>query len=130
VVAIHFVSGRYYSFRGAAATIWEALRDGGTEATVLETLRARYRDAPVDLPGEVEKVLAMLHREQLIADDGPASGGGGGGAAFPPPAPPVPWEPARVERYADLEDLLALDPIHDAADEGWPALPPLAPPVK
>ena len=32
---------------------------------------------------------------------------------------PSVYEPSSFNRYADMQDLLALDPIHEVNEEGW-----------
>ncbi len=32
-------------------------------------------------------------------------------------------KPSKLAKYADMQDLLALDPIHEVDEEGWPEAP-------
>ena len=33
---------------------------------------------------------------------------------------PTEFTPSKLNRYADMQDLLLLDPIHEVDEEGWP----------
>jgi hypothetical protein len=37
-----------------------------------------------------------------------------------PPEWPVSWAPTVIERYEDIAEIIAMDPIHDVNTDGWP----------
>ena len=116
LVIIQFDSGKYYSLGGSAVPAWEALENPATVAGLAAALSA---GAGASSPGidavtqDVESLLAQFVAERLVieaeADDAvPAL------AAFD-------YAPAKIETYADLADLVAIDPVHDVdAMMGWP----------
>lgn len=106
---IHFETGRYFNTNAAGAQLLGALRVG----VPWEMLRAQISRGKIS--GQLEaaqRFFDALLEHQLIrarTSESPS-------AAFE-------WttdEPPELLVHRDLEDLLLLDPIHEAADAGWP----------
>ncbi len=119
-IIIHLGTGVYYSLRGSGAEIWDMLAAGADEQQVLAQLEARYDAAPAELSAAVSGLVEQLRAEDLISPladaDAPveaafASSESGERKAFQPPA---------IEKYADMQDIILLDPVHEVDGEGWP----------
>jgi len=124
VVVIDLDRGTYYSLGGAATRIWPLLGQGLDGAQIA----ARVAVAAGGAPGVAESVLgflAELEREGLIR----AAAAGGNGKDHAPELTPIAvFEPPRLEKFTDMQELIALDPVHDVSDaEGWPIRVPLGP---
>jgi hypothetical protein len=102
VVIIHLGTGVYYSIRGRGVSLWEGAVAGATSDSLARVA-----------PTEAESFLRELEGEGLIerAD--------GSDATWQAPDA-VDGEPAVLERFDDMEDLLLLDPVHEVDDQGWP----------
>jgi hypothetical protein len=113
VIAIHYRTGHYFSLRDTAAALWQALAGGASVAQLQAAAGCRTPEENA----AVEVFVAGLVADELVQPvDGPARSDSptaptAAGAAF---AAPV------VERYADLEQLLLADPLHEVDDMGWP----------
>lgn len=118
VIAIHLGTGIYYSLRGVAADIWRMLEAPATEAAIVEALAVRHPMEKSRLEADVAHFTRRLRDEGLIVEDAADRGNLPiqSGAANP-------YAPPELERYADLQDLLLLDPIHDVGAQGWPHRP-------
>jgi Coenzyme PQQ synthesis protein D (PqqD) len=120
VIAIHLGTGIYYSLRGTAAALWQELREPADAATLARSLLRTHEVGPEQAEHDSRAFLELLQGEALLAAiDLPPS---------PPPAAAVAggrsvYSPPRVERFADLQDLLLMDPIHDVGAQGWPNRP-------
>lgn len=121
IVVIHFLRGTYFSLRGAAMALWQWLKEGADEATLAELLATRYGLAPERGRAEVANTLARLREYELVVDsDLPA-----------PPrdryamtAGPDGFETPVVEAFEDLQELIAIDPVHEVDPmQGWPHRP-------
>jgi len=121
IVAIHFASGNYYSLVGVAARILQLLEGGHTLAEVSEALSLLYEAHPHDIAGAVLEFAAELQQENLIVARDSADAPGQMKAEFQAPAGKSAFEPPRLEKYSDMQDLLLLDPIHDVDEIGWPS---------
>lgn len=120
VVAIHLGTGIYYSLRGPAALLWQAMDKPSDEARLIRTLAGQF-EVPAEQAGkDVEAFIQQLQAEQLIV----ATETAGGHEPASPPGERRPYTVPQLERYADLQDLLLLDPIHEVGEQGWPHQPP------
>lgn len=115
-VLIHFTSGHYYSADQTGAAIVDLL-DGRTVGEVTEAVQQAYTGDGDDIAEAVAAFVDRLEAEGLVVK---AEGD-------PAPRPEVeaagPFVAPELHRYADLQDLLVLDPIHDTDDAGWPVTP-------
>ncbi len=119
--------GFYFSTRGIGAAIWSMIERGEPVAGIADRLAGAFPDVAADIPGAVEAFVGDLLMQGLIAPAGPEQDGpeqGGETMNGTPAAAPV-FEAPVLETYADMEDLLLLDPIHDVAETmGWPTRKP------
>ncbi len=116
VVIINLDKGHYYSLDGSGAWIWKALITGMPPGTIADTFDGD-RDA---IGATVGELVAELESEGLIvAADAEAAVG-------ELEAPQAPFEPVKLQRYSDMEELLLLDPIHEVDEQGWPHPDPTA----
>jgi len=120
VVAIHLGTGIYYSLRGPAAVLWQALAQPADAVQLGALLAAQFAVTPAQAEQDATLFLFRLEAEGLVR---PAAGSGPP-AAVPVAAAVLPYAPPQLERFSDLQDLLLLDPIHDVGPEGWPPRPP------
>jgi hypothetical protein len=116
VIAIHLPSGFYFSLRETAAFVWQALA-AGWDAPRIAARLAACPGASSSAAAELEAFLGELAASQLIVP---------GSSADPAAEVPEPSAYTRpvLEKYADLQELLLLDPIHEVTDEGWPHAKP------
>lgn len=113
LVVLNLATGEYFGFNPPAAAVWTALMAG-------------VRPGPIVAVGiagaDLSAFIARLEELGLVVAD--------------PDAPPAELSQAlragiaadasapTVERYDDLADLIAADPIHDVDHQaGWPHLP-------
>ena len=108
-VAIDLTTGRYHRLRGASAAVWEGLLGGATEEEILASVAG-----PIN-PKDLSDFVVSLREEALLRKRSSVD------------AVVVPkWEPGmlELESFADLEDILGIDPIHEVdPDRGWPHAP-------
>jgi hypothetical protein len=139
--------GFYFSTRGIGAAIWSMIEHGEPLAGIADRLAAAFPDKAAEIPGAVEAFVGELLMQGLIASASPEQAGAtvngtpAGAPNLPAPNLPAPNLPAPnlpapdfwaavfeapvLETYADMDDLLLLDPIHDVAETmGWPTRKP------
>lgn len=115
VVAIHLGTGVYYSLRGSAATIWQALAAPAEVSTLVAAVTRAHEIDTTRAAEDVAGFLEQLRREELVV-----AGFAAAGAPSLQTSARQPYAPPVLERFADLQDLLLLDPIHDVGVQGWP----------
>jgi hypothetical protein len=115
IVAIHLASGRYYSLRGLAQTIWTDLGAGHTAKAIEQGVAS----ANAELGAATAAFIVRLQAEGLIrarATTADATApltslaAAQAGAARP-----------ELESFDDMADLIKADPIHEVDEAfGWP----------
>lgn len=113
---VNLRTGLYYSARGSADVLWRMALAGHTASEAAAAL-----SVPAKNVGEVDAYFRTLAADELVR---PRRVPG----VQPLDAPLLdPFEAPVLERFADLQELLVLDPVHDVTEEGWPhARPDLA----
>jgi hypothetical protein len=119
-IAIHLVTGNYYSLTGSGAEIWDLLAPGGSVPEICSELALRHGCAVGEVRGAVESFIADLEHEGLVEE---GDGSLDGGPRNEQHESSGPWEPPKLERYDDMRDFLLVDPIHEVDQTGWPPQP-------
>jgi len=112
-IIINLETGMYYSLEGSAAVIWKALCEGASEGDIALAFQDSFDQATEIISTFTQELV----REQLlvpISSDGPTN------HSWKPSHPSLPAGFPVINRFADMHDLLLLDPIHMVGAEGWP----------
>lgn len=120
VVIVNFEDGSYFSLNPSGMLVWAALDEGRSVEDIADLLAGHYQAER----SQVEPALATLIQDMCAARlILPADGA----LPAPPPPPPLaprkPFDPPRLNRYTDMQELLLLDPVHEVDDTGWPNRP-------
>lgn len=114
VLLISFDSGKYFSAKNSAADILWLLENKIYRKNWNDFLSGHFANyAESDIDGFLESLLA----EKLII---PFAGEMNSSTTLPNDYSRSEWEIPRLVVFNDLENLLLIDPIHDASTEGWP----------
>jgi hypothetical protein len=106
-------TGLYYSIQGIAVSLVQAL-PFEDPATPIEKLAAVFNGNANNVSEELKEIWQQLVHEEIVKE------------SIKPIAVNTDWVPATnyaaplFNRYADMQDLLMLDPIHEVDEEGWP----------
>ena len=114
-IIIDMLSGAYFSTEGLGAVLWQVAISGRSRTTIVESVSAAYPDAAT-AGADTADFLEQLLSNDLIIEDAPAGAGEIGLPAWPAMA----YVPPQLQRHADMQDLIMLDPIHDVDAVGWP----------
>ncbi|WP_017718243.1 PqqD family protein [Kamptonema formosum] len=130
VVIVHLVKGHYYSLVKTGAEIWSGIERGISRSELVEEMVRRYDGEPADIEKAVNNMIEQLQEEELIAvaqTEEPDSATVAAGAIEAKANPEkLSFEPPKLDKYTDMEDLLLLDPIHEVDETGWPNVKPAA----
>lgn len=119
VVVVNLLTGVYYFLTGSAAFVWLALHAGKTIDAVVGELTSDSNDSTVVTDDLNLFVVKLLELELLTSYDGKRP--------FDQETPRAPdymrdgYAPPALESFADLQDILLLDPVHDVDESGWPS---------
>jgi hypothetical protein len=113
-ILINLRTGAYYSLRDAGALVWHGLREQRTRDEILELLSARYSSAGHDLAADLDDLLAQLGAENLLR----ASSSAEALSIAVPALNAHEYGKPVLEKFTDMEELLALDPPTPGALDG------------
>lgn len=118
-IVLNLPKGNYYSLKGTGQVIWSLLEKNATTLQITGQLSGHYAITEEEAQLAVEPFLEQLASEELIIETADAEA-----AELLPvasPTSPLTFTPPILEVYTDMQELLMLDPIHDAdPDKGWP----------
>lgn len=120
-VVAQLSTGLYYSIRGGIVELLDAMPFGNPQVA-LDAWQARM-GVSAEERAKVEEVWGELLTEGLIADRPEVAGPEGGESGFVLATRIT----SEMARYGDMQDLLALDIIHDVDEQGWPEEGEIAP---
>ena len=118
-VVVNFMTGKYFGMTGSGPVIWEAFETPASQEDVITLLEQNYPGISKDQVNEVICFIHDLLQEKLLVT---AESGCNGTPVKLQPDDAGDFLSPKLEIYDDLQELIILDPIHDADPErGWPA---------
>lgn len=118
VIIISFESGKYYSSSGTGADLLWLLKQKVDPKTWESVLKNRFNFEVFPFV-EINEFLRKCYSEGIVAHSNVKLDGL---ADLPNDYAFVAWTKPELLAFADLQDLLMVDPIHDSSLEGWPQL--------
>jgi hypothetical protein len=116
IVVVHFGTGIYYSLLGSAAEVWRGLMASMSVTDIVRMLAPDAGVPPAAFAASVHALVETLLQCGIIQQ----VPGEAAGAWLPSPAPAEGWQSPQLEQFADMQELLLLDPVHDTTNAGWP----------
>jgi hypothetical protein len=113
-ILINLRTGAYYSLRDAGALVWHGLREQRTRDEILDLLSTRYAEAGDALAADLDHLLTHLAAENLVR----ASSSAAPSHIDAPPLNAHEYGKPVLEKFTDMEELLALDPPTPGALDG------------
>ena len=113
LIAVNFLTGKYFALEGTAIEIWNALALGHEPDAIIAAQSGRAGFEPERGAQEIREFIVQLQDEDMFVPGGPA-------AAGPVVVGATDWSVPLLEEYDDMAALLKLDPVVDVAQVGWP----------
>lgn len=125
VVIVNLKKGDYYSLVKAGADIWNSIILGLSKSEIVDAVCKRYEGDRATIEFAIDTFIEQLQQEEMISLDktlgSVAASSAEGNTATPEVKEKQVFEAPSLQKYTDMEELLALDPIHDVDEEqGWP----------
>jgi hypothetical protein len=118
-VIINLTTGNYYSLNESGAVVWSSIESSATVGEIVARLSSAFEASPAEAESAVHELLADLQQEDLIV-----TGDGNTGSVSVleerPRSQRAPFQPPRLEKHTDMQDLILLDPVHEVGEQGWP----------
>lgn len=114
-VMVNFDTGKYYGLSGSGRVIVHSLARYCSLDEIVQQLERHFEPGEQDFREMAEGFLKILDGEKLLnAWEASID-------AIEPPVERKPFVPPALEVHSDLQELIMLDPVHDAnPDHGWP----------
>ncbi|MGI9514579.1 MAG: PqqD family protein [Anderseniella sp.] len=121
MVAVNFDTGKYYGLTGSALTTWQLLIRPRSLDELIAEMERIYSEGEHDIREMTVKFVGILESEGLLIHiDVPEM-------EFLATSDRPPFVAPGLEVHSDLQELIMLDPVHDADPEhGWPVRRPEA----
>ena len=117
-IIINFTSGMYYGTSSLGSVVLDALLAGASTQSILAKVQA-LPGCPEDMAQQMEAFIAALLEKEIIV----AAEGEGTEAGAVDPAALQDGFVLTVDEFAEVQDLILADPVHDVNVEmGWPVL--------
>lgn len=116
---INLKTGNYFSLNPMASEIWVQIEKGNTIETVAELLFHTYEADEAIIDETLQSFISILEEEDLIVENN-------NGKVQNLPLEKKdslikrPFTMPLIEKFADMQELLLLDPIHEVEDTGFP----------
>lgn len=108
-------TGLYYSVQGLAVSVLNHMPFPDLDK-VIQAIAVAFPSRYDEIKQDLHEIMKELLAEGIVKQDADMNT-----ANEHEYSAPVEYIQSRFNRYADMQDLLLLDPIHDVDEEGWVA---------
>lgn len=120
-VIINLKSGNYYSTEEVGSLLWSGIEQRKTYRQLVDLLTSVFETLPDDLAAAIDPFIDELITHELIREAPLESAGAlSDQVVLPQVNGTREFRTPVLNSYADMKDLLLLDPIHDVDEVGWP----------
>ncbi len=123
-IIMNLKNGFYYSFDGIGPVIWDLIVKGAHSLQIIHLLQEIFGDAAQNMEKYIIEFIDELRANEIILEKDPT---GQDRPALTPEGLKAEKVYSEIlvkkplfRRYADMRDVLLLDPIHDVDEKGWP----------
>lgn len=123
VVIVNLEKGDYYSLLKTGADIWSAIEKGNSTIEIIAEMTERYEGDRETIETAVNSLIAQLKEEEIIiiaTTNESEQNTQAAETTINKNQEKLPFEAPILSKYTDMEELLALDPIHEVDEMGWP----------
>ncbi|VXD24269.1 PqqD family protein [Planktothrix paucivesiculata] len=124
VVVVNLEQGDYFSLVKVGADIWDGLIRGLSRGDIVSEIIQHYEGEHTVIENAVNNFIEQLQQEELIVvntKDAVESQNNDKTQTIPNEEK-LNFELPSLQKYTDMEELLALDPIHEVDEQiGWPS---------
>jgi len=115
-IVVNLTTGTYYSIKRDSLLLWEALSAGATVEEIAVAGAEATGEPREAIAAAVEGFCTSLVERGVIVerdagDEAPSIDLSGAGRGLLEPS---------FETYADMQELILLDPVHEVGEGGWP----------
>jgi len=116
IVALNLVEGKYYNMEETASFIWQCLEISTQTNSIIDQLSGLQEGNPDELNTDVQAFLEQLETEGLIYESSDLEET----AQVAKVKLPEIYAKPVLNVFTDMQEVIALDPVHDVSEKGWP----------
>ena len=116
VIVISFKSGKYFSLSGSAADIWTLCTNSMSQASMVSVLQEKWNTA-IDIQEQVSNFIDECVASEIIKE---IEGSESTLITLPNDFERNGWQAPNLMVFGNLQDLIMVDPVHDASLIDWP----------
>jgi len=116
IVALNLVEGKYYNMEDTASFIWQCLHISAQTNAIVDQLSGLHEGNTQALLTEVQAFLDMLETEGLIYESPDLDES----VQLTKVKLPERYTKPVLNVFTDMQEVIALDPVHDVSEKGWP----------
>lgn len=116
VIVISFKSGKYFSLSGSAADIWTILEASNSIISLQQQI-GKYWKLERDIKEELEEFINECINEEIVINSEAIFVDNGN---LPEDQDRSIWHKPNLMIFGNLQDLIMVDPVHDASLINWP----------
>ena len=114
-IIINSETGIYYAINNCGSVVFQAILDGCSKQSIVENLK-KIANCPADIEQKLNTFIKDLLQKEIIIDGEQTTNS----TVFDEVAIIKDNFEMRVSEYADAQEMLLADPIHDVdEEEGW-----------
>lgn len=117
VILINLELGLYFSLHKTAAVVWHLLEKKFATDEIISAFVTHYPANSQFIEKNIRDFLKQLLDAKLIK---PNDSTQAEALDFNSIEKPSEFTPPLLETYADMKELLLIDPVHEVNEEGWP----------
>lgn len=117
IVALNLAEGKYYSMEGCSSFIWQALDHNFGTLAIINQLEGIQNEALQDVRAQVISFLNLLEKEGLIYE---VTTNANNEPDLRLVTLPGVYSTPELQIFTDMQEVIALDPVHDVSEKGWP----------
>jgi len=116
IVALNLVEGKYYNMEGTASFIWQCLDISMQTSSIIDQLSGLDENNLDELSSAVHTFLEQLETEGLVYQSTDLDET----THLTKVKLPEKYAKPVLNVFTDMQEVIALDPIHDVSEKGWP----------
>lgn len=114
-IIINSETGIYYAINNCGSVVFQAILDGCSKQSIIESLK-KIANCPADIEQKLNTFIDELSKREIIIEGEQSSNA----PAFDEAVITKDNFEMKVSEYADAQEMLLADPIHDVdEEEGW-----------
>ncbi len=116
VIVISFKSGKYFSLSGSAADIWTLCTNSMSQSAIISVLKEKW-NTPIDIQEQISNFIDECISSEIIREIEESESSDN---SLPDDFERSSWQRPNLMVFGNLQDLIMVDPVHDASLIDWP----------